>query len=36
MIRVPLVSEAAAFSPSVPQATTLKNDVCSCHSPLTW
>src|SRR5215203_112626 len=34
--RVPLVTHAAAFSPSVPHATTLKKEVCSCHSPFTW
>src|SRR6476620_822877 len=36
MIRVPLCNEAAAFSPSVSHATTLKNETFSCHSPFTW
>ena len=36
MTRAPLDSDAAAFSPSWAHATTSKNDVCSCHSLLTW
>ena len=31
-----LGENAAAFSPSWAHATTSKNDVCSCHSLLTW
>ena len=31
--RLPLLRLAAAFSPRSPQATMLKNDTCSCHSP---
>ncbi len=36
MTRAPLFSDWAAFSPSWAQATMLKYDVFSCHSPFCW